>query len=94
MSYDLISLLWLLVFTTSLTDENNLTVLNQLIARVVTISLNDQRDVFVGDLLQQDQFIVSSMHRTLVAPNIVSINHPIWDLKIPLKIKFFYVALS
>jgi hypothetical protein len=58
-------------------NENNLAALNQVVARVFTISLADQRDTFVWDLLQQGQFTVSSMYRALVAPNIVSRNHPI-----------------
>jgi hypothetical protein len=64
-------------------SENNLASLNQVVARVFTISLADRRDVFVWDLLQQGQFTINSMYRALVAPNIVSRNHPIWDLKLP-----------
>jgi hypothetical protein len=58
-------------------NENNLAALNHVVARVITISLADRRDTFVWDLLQQHQFTVSSTYRTLVAPNIVSRNHPI-----------------
>jgi hypothetical protein len=64
-------------------SENNLASLNQVVARVFTISLADRRDVFVWDLLQQGQFTINSMYRALVARNIVSRNHPIWDLKLP-----------
>jgi hypothetical protein len=37
-------------------NENNLAALNQVVARVFTISLGDRRDTFVWDLLQQCQF--------------------------------------
>jgi hypothetical protein len=58
-------------------NENNLVALNQVVARVLTISLADQRDMFAWDILQQGQFTISSMYRALVVPNIVSRNHPI-----------------
>ena len=47
-------------------NVNNLAALNQVVARVFTISLADRRDTFVWDLLQQCQFTVSSMYMALV----------------------------
>jgi hypothetical protein len=57
-------------------NENNLAALNQISARTLNASLTVRRNIFVWDLLQQGQFTIISMYRSLVAPNIVSRNHP------------------
>jgi hypothetical protein len=68
---------------------NNLMAWQQLIALITNTQLNDQRDIFIWSLHQHGKFTVCSMYRSLVRPQVVPRNHPIWKIKIPLKIKIF-----
>jgi hypothetical protein len=68
---------------------NNLMAWQQLIALITNTQLNDQKDIFIWSLHQHEKFTVCSMYRSLVRPQVVPKNHPIWKIKIPLKIKIF-----
>jgi hypothetical protein len=68
---------------------NNLVAWLQLTTMVVNTQLTYQRDTFEWSLHQHGQFTVRSMYRALIMLHITPRRHPIWKLRIPLKIKVF-----
>ena len=62
--------------------RNNLQAWHNLVARVMTIQLTNQRDTFIWSLNQLGRFIVRSMHRALAVTNVVPHNHVIWKLEV------------
>jgi hypothetical protein len=69
--------------------DNNLLAWQHLVTRVMNIQLMTHRDTFVWPMNQHGKFIVRSMYRALTDPQVVPAHHPVWKLKIPLKIKIF-----
>jgi hypothetical protein len=67
----------------------NLIAWHQAVARVINVQLTTQRDTFFWSLQKHGRFTVRSMYKAFIAPHIVQQNHPIWKLKLPLKIKIF-----
>jgi hypothetical protein len=68
---------------------NNLNQWYRLVAGVVHIRLSEVQDRFVWDLIQNDNFAVSSMYKALIMDTRVMHNTLLWKLKIPLRIKIF-----
>jgi hypothetical protein len=67
----------------------NLIAWQRLMAKVREIQLTGRRDTFIWPLQQNGKYTAHSMYRALVVPNILPHNHPIWKLKLPLKVKVF-----
>jgi hypothetical protein len=68
---------------------NNLMAWQQRTTLITNTQINDQRDIFIWSLHQHGKFTVRSMYMALIRPQVVPRNHPIWKIKIPLKIKIF-----
>jgi hypothetical protein len=68
---------------------NNLNQWYRLVAQVAHIRLNEVHDRFVWDLIQNDNFSISSMYKALITDTRVMHNTFLWKLKIPLRIKIF-----
>jgi hypothetical protein len=51
--------------------------------------LMDQQDTFIWAAQHNQKFLVCTMYRVLVVPNVIPHNHVLWKLKLPLKIKIF-----
>jgi hypothetical protein len=73
---------------------NNLNQWYRLVAGVVHIRLSEVQDRFVWDLIQNDNFAISSMYKALIMDTHVLHNTLLWKLKIPLRIKIFLWYLS
>jgi hypothetical protein len=67
---------------------NNLRDWNRIVATVVNIQLQDERDVFVWSLNSNGLFTVRSMYVFLVNSG-VRVSQEIWRAKLPMKIKVF-----
>ena len=68
---------------------NKLVMWNNLVSRLSTIVLNQERDDFKWNLDQTGVFLVKSHYLGLINQNISNLNKRIQKLKAPLKIKFF-----
>jgi hypothetical protein len=68
---------------------NNLNQWYRLVARVAHIRLNEVHDRFIWDLIQNDNFSISSMYKALILDTRIMHNTLLWKLKIPLRIKIF-----
>jgi hypothetical protein len=68
---------------------NNLVAWQHLVTRVMDIQLMTHTDTFIWPMNQYSKFTVRSMYRALTAPQVVPAHHPVWKLKISLKIKIF-----
>ena len=62
---------------------------NNLVSRLSTVVLNQDRDDFKWNLDQTGVFSVKSHYPELINQNIPNLNKIIWKLKAPLKIKIF-----
>jgi hypothetical protein len=69
--------------------RQNLIAWHQVVARVINVQLTTQRDMFFWSLQKHGRFTVRSIYKAFIVPHIVQQNHPIWKLKLPLKIKIF-----
>lgn len=69
--------------------HDNLSSWHRLVASVAFVELNDNNDVFRWDLNKSGSFTVKSMYLALIQEGVVARNNPIWQLKVPLKIKVF-----
>jgi hypothetical protein len=63
---------------------NNLTLWHRLVARVAHTRLNDEKDKFIWDLLQNGMFSVNSMYKALITDTHVRFHMVLWKMKIPL----------
>ena len=70
----------------------NLQAWHDVVAMVVNVQLTNQRDHFVWGLHQNGLFSVKSMYRALLIAEVVPYNTFIWKLKLPLKVKVFFVV--
>jgi hypothetical protein len=70
---------------------NNLALWHKLVAMVAHTRLNDQKDKFIWDLLQNGLFSVNSMYKALITDTRVRSHMMSWRMKIPLRIKIFVV---
>ena len=70
----------------------NLHAWHDVVAMVVNVQLTNQRDHFVWGLHQNGLFSVKSMYRALLIAEVVPYNTFIWKLKLPLKVKVFFVV--
>jgi len=68
---------------------NKLMMWNNLVSRLSTIVLSQERDDFKWNLDQPGVFSVKSHYLSLINQNIPNLNKSIWKLKAPLKIKIF-----
>lgn len=68
---------------------NNLQAWHDLVATIVTTSLNGNSDVFVWDLHSSGTFSVKSIYKALIQDGIEPLNCPIWKINVPLKINIF-----
>jgi hypothetical protein len=68
--------------------ENRWRLLLQLVQRIMTIQLNDEKDVFVWGLTTSGVFIVKSMYLDLLDDDTKYLKKYIWKMKVPL-IKVF-----
>ena len=69
--------------------DNMLMMWNNLISRLSTIDLSQERDGFKWNLDHTCVFSVKSHYLRLINQNTPNLNTRIWKLKAPLKIKFF-----
>ena len=60
--------------------------------RIASIRLGDNKDIGIQELHKSGQFSVRSMYSAFLDVQILPLNKPVWKLKIPLKIKKFYLA--
>jgi hypothetical protein len=60
-----------------------------LVASIAHIQLSDENDIFKWNLLPSGQFSVKSMYNFLINNAKVFYHKPLWNLKVPLKIKVF-----
>jgi hypothetical protein len=72
-----------------LLNDNNRRLWNDLLWRIMHVTLNDQSDVFVWSLHQNGCITVHSLYLALIANGTICTNKQIWRLKVPLKIKIF-----
>jgi hypothetical protein len=63
---------------------NNLTLWHRLVARVAHTRLNEEKDKFNWDLLQNGLFSVNSMYKALITGTRVRSHMVLWKMKIPL----------
>jgi len=68
---------------------NKLVMWNNLVSRLSTIVLSQERDEFKWNLDQTGVFSVKSHYLGLINQNTPNLNKRIWKLKAPLKIKIF-----
>ena len=68
---------------------NKLVMWNNLVSRLSTIVLSQERDEFKWNLDQICVFSVNSHYLRLINQNTPNLNMRIWKLKVPLKIKIF-----
>jgi len=68
---------------------NKLVMWNNLVSRLSTIVLSQQRDGFKWNLDHTDVFPVKSHYLGLINQNTPNLNTRIWKLKAPLKIKIY-----
>ena len=68
---------------------NKLVMWNNLVSRLSTIVLSQQRDGFKWNLDQTGVFSVKSQYLGLINQDTPNLNKRIWKLKAPLKIKIF-----
>ena len=68
---------------------NKLVMWNNLVSRLSTIVLSQEKDDFKWNLDQTAVFSVKSHYLGLINQNIPNLNKRIWKLKAPLKIKIF-----
>jgi hypothetical protein len=73
---------------------NNHTLWYKLVARVAHIRLNDEHDKFNWGLHQNGIFSVNSMYKALIIDTRVRYNMVLWKMKVPLRIKIFFVVLE
>jgi hypothetical protein len=69
--------------------ENRWRLWLQLVQRIMTIQLNDEKDVFVWGLTTSGVFTVKSMYLDLLDDDTKYLKKYIWKMKVPLKIKVF-----
>jgi hypothetical protein len=69
-------------------NQNNRTLWNALVGRIMHVRLNDQADVFTWNLHQNGQYTVKSLYLALISNGVANINKQLWKLKVPLKINF------
>ena len=69
---------------------NKLVMWNNLVSRLSTIDLSQERDGFKWNLDQTDVFSVKSRYLGLINQNTPNLNKRIWKLNAPLKIKIFF----
>lgn len=60
-----------------------------LVVKVLGVSLNEGRDIFIWELSGRGVFTVKSMYKSLVRRDVIPLRCPIWKIKTPLKIKIF-----
>jgi hypothetical protein len=69
-------------------NQNNRTLWNELVGRIMHVRLNDQADVFIWNLHQNGQYTVKSLYLALISNGVANINKQLWKLKVLLKINF------
>jgi hypothetical protein len=69
-------------------NQNNRTLWNELVGRIMHVRLNDQADVFIWNLHQNGQYTIKSLYLALISNGVANINKQLWKLKVPLKINF------
>jgi hypothetical protein len=72
----------------------NLQAWQGVVAMVVNVQLTNQSDRFMWGLHQNGLFSVKFMYRALVIAKVIPYNTFIWKLKLPLKIKVFFVLVQ
>jgi hypothetical protein len=75
-------------FRRSLTD-NYLLAWYHLVSKVVSISLSNDKDVFVWNLQKSGNFSVRSLYTSIIQCGVVPSKCKLWKIKAPLKIKIF-----
>ena len=68
---------------------NKLAMWNNLVSRLATVVLSQERDEFKWNLDQTCVFSVKSHYLGLINQNTTNFNKRLWKLKTPLKIKIF-----
>jgi hypothetical protein len=69
--------------------ENHWRLSLQLVQRLMSVQLNDDKDVLVWDLTPSRAFTVKSMYIDLLDDDTKYLKKYIWKMKVPLKIKIF-----
>jgi hypothetical protein len=72
----------------------NLSLWHRLVTRVAHIRLNRIQDKFIWGLHQNGMFSVNSMYKALITDTHVRSHMGLWRMKIPLRIKIFFVVLE
>jgi len=78
-------------FRRGLINANRIAWFN-LVSKVVQVSITNGQDVFRWQLTKNGLFTVQSMYTRFIRHGIVPDKSPLWKLKIPLKIKIFFVV--
>lgn len=60
-----------------------------LVSMVAFTNLNQNKDTFKWHLTKNGKFTVRSMYLAMIQEGVVPHNSPLWNLKVPLKIKIF-----
>jgi hypothetical protein len=80
-------------FQRSITDDY-LLAWYDLVSKVVSIHLTNGKDVFVWILQNSGIFSVRSLYTSITQCGVVPSKCYLWNIKVPLKIKFFMVSLE
>jgi hypothetical protein len=59
------------------------------VTKVISVQLTNSEDTFIGKLHRSGFFTVSSMYMWKIQEGVVPNKSPLWNLKVPLKIKIF-----
>jgi hypothetical protein len=65
-----------------------------LVARVAHIRLTGAKDKFIWDLLRNGAIMVKSMYNVLIMDTRVRYNMILWKMKVPLRIKIFFLVFE
>jgi hypothetical protein len=68
---------------------SNLSLWHNLVARLIHVQLNAEKDIFIWSLNSSRKFTVQSMYRSLINNGNISHHKHLWKLKLPLKNKNF-----
>lgn len=61
---------------------------HSLVTRIAQVELNEENDLFKWHLTTSGQISVKSMYRALINNVKVAYNKSLWNMRVPLKIKF------
>jgi hypothetical protein len=59
------------------------------VTKVISVQLTNSEDTFIGKLHRSGFFTVPSMYMWKIQEGVVPNKSPLWNLKVPLKIKIF-----